>query len=55
MHAEELELYNDFDCLAYCKQITTLPFKLNPKSKSKKLIYLYQFDKTQEFKGSAQD
>jgi len=55
INAEESELYDDLDCLAYCKRSSAQPFKLNPESRSKKLVYLYQFDKNQKFKGTAKE
>lgn len=45
------ELFDDIDCLAYCRRTPKLPYK--PRPKSRNLAYEYFFDPQQEFKGSA--
>lgn len=47
----EEELFDDLDCLAFCQRTTRQPFKPTPKAKN--LAYEYQFDPSQEFKGTA--
>ncbi|HHT9830909.1 TPA: TM0106 family RecB-like putative nuclease [Legionella pneumophila] len=47
----EEELFDDLDCLAFCKRTERAPFK--PTSRAKNLAYEYQFDPMQEFKGAA--
>lgn len=48
---DEEELYDDIDCLAYCKLTEQAPFKPTPRSRN--LAYQYQFNPDQEFKGAA--
>lgn len=47
----EDELYDDIDCLAYCKRTDREPFKLTPAARN--LVYEYAFDPNQEFKGGS--
>lgn len=47
----EEELFNDLDCLAFCKRTQREPFK--PTQQARNLVYEYQFDPDQEFKGTA--
>ena len=47
----EEELFDDLDCLAFCKRTKREPFKPTPKARN--LAYEYQFDVGQEFKGAA--
>ncbi|QRN03553.1 TM0106 family RecB-like putative nuclease [Legionella sp. MW5194] len=46
----EEELFDDMDCLAYCKRTEKPPYKPSPKARH--FVYEYSFDPDQEFKGS---
>ncbi|WP_115710999.1 TM0106 family RecB-like putative nuclease [Legionella sainthelensi] len=45
----EEELFDDFDCLAFCTRTATKPYL--PNKRSRLYVYEYQFDPNQEFKG----
>ncbi|KTC64956.1 putative RNA helicase (plasmid) [Legionella adelaidensis] len=47
----EEELFDDIDCLAFCKRTATEPYL--PSKRSRLYVYEYQFDPNQEFKGKA--
>lgn len=51
LEADENELINDLDCLAFCERTDREPFKSTPRSKN--LSYEYHFDIEQEFKGAS--
>ncbi|MCW5588091.1 MAG: TM0106 family RecB-like putative nuclease [Legionellales bacterium] len=46
----EEELFDDLDCLAFCRRTGREPFKPTPRARN--LAYEYQFDVDQEFKGA---
>ncbi|ABE74716.1 TM0106 family RecB-like putative nuclease [Psychrobacter cryohalolentis] len=48
--SDEMELFNDLDCLALCERTDRAPFKSQPKARN--LSYEYSFDLEQEFKGA---
>lgn len=47
----EEELFDDIDCLAFCKRTETEPFF--PSKRSRLYVFEYAFDPNQEFKGKA--
>ncbi|RUQ85119.1 TM0106 family RecB-like putative nuclease [Legionella septentrionalis] len=47
----EEELFDDIDCLAFCKRTTTAPYL--PSKRSRLYVFEYAFDPNQEFKGKA--
>ena len=49
--SDEIELFDDLDCLALCERTDRAPFKSQPKARN--LSYEYSFDVEQEFKGAA--
>ena len=49
--SDEMELFNDLDCLAICERTDRVPFKNSPKARN--LSYEYRFNPEQEFKGAA--
>ena len=49
--SDEIELFDDLDCLALCERTDRAPFKCQPKDRN--LSYEYRFDVEQEFKGAA--
>lgn len=49
--SDEMELFSDLDCLAFCERTDRAPFKSSPKARN--LSYEYSFDVEQEFKGAA--
>jgi predicted RecB family nuclease len=48
----EEELFDDLDCLAFCRRTGKAPFKPTPRAKN--LAFEYQFDPAQEFKGASE-
>lgn len=51
--SDEIELFNDLDCLAMCERTDREPFKSPPKARN--LSYEYRFNPEQEFKGTSSD
>lgn len=51
LDSDEMELFEDLDCLALCERTDRAPFKSQPKARN--LSYEYSFDVEQEFKGAA--
>ena len=49
--SDEMELFNDLDCLAICERTDREPFKNSPKARN--LSYEYRFNPEQEFKGAS--
>ena len=49
--SDEMELFNDLDCLAICERTDRVPFKSSPKARN--LSYEYRFNPEQEFKGAS--
>jgi len=53
MSSSEHELFDDMDCLVYCKRTNRAPYKLT--NRTKHLAYEYSFDLNQDFKGANED